>query len=317
MNQGIVGLGTVALDRIRRVPRIAGPDSKVRLGPVEVRPGGATANHLAWAACLGIPASCLGVVGQDDAGHFLLNAMRRAGIDCRGVHQGRGTTAVSEIFVDPTGERAIYMDFGRTADVSPALVRKLWRDHLSRCAVISLDLAQVPLTSVVRALRLTKRDALRVIDLDVPPSVLTGREGIGSASDLRRVLEAASVLKPTLAAAAELTGKRDTLLAARALAARGFPLVLVTDGARGAAMASGRTSRRIPAFPTRRVADATGAGDAFLGGFLAGMCREWPPAESARLGAACGSVCVETVGAFPPPGARANVLVRAGFSGAL
>jgi D-arabinose 5-phosphate isomerase GutQ len=56
--------------------------------------------------------------------------------------------------------------------------------------------------------------------------------------------------------------------------------------------------------------DTTGAGDAFLGGLLAGLHRGLDWEDAARLGNACGAACVEKLGAFPDAAAssRARVL---------
>jgi D-arabinose 5-phosphate isomerase GutQ len=51
--------------------------------------------------------------------------------------------------------------------------------------------------------------------------------------------------------------------------------------------------------PVASRASSTGAGDAFLGGYLAGEALGLSPRDAARLGNACGAACVERVGAFP------------------
>ena len=59
-----------------------------------------------------------------------------------------------------------------------------------------------------------------------------------------------------------------------------------------------------------RVVDTTGAGDAFLGGLLAGLHAGLDLESAAKLGNACGGACCEQIGAFPdePERARARVL---------
>ena len=70
----------------------------------------------------------------------------------------------------------------------------------------------------------------------------------------------------------------------------------------------------IPAYPAR-VADPTGAGDAFCGGFLAGYSRNYDPLEGVLYGNVSASLKLEGSGAFYPldvlPGlaiARLNAL---------
>jgi sugar/nucleoside kinase (ribokinase family) len=52
----------------------------------------------------------------------------------------------------------------------------------------------------------------------------------------------------------------------------------------------------MPAFQVEAV-DATGAGDAFAAGFIAGVYLGWPLRETARFANAVGALCVTGVGA--------------------
>jgi sulfofructose kinase len=71
----------------------------------------------------------------------------------------------------------------------------------------------------------------------------------------------------------ELTGYGDPGRALGAIAREfGAPLVCVTLGAEGSLALCGGRELRTPAFPVDCV-DSTGAGDAFRGGFAAGILR--------------------------------------------
>lgn len=86
---------------------------------------------------------------------------------------------------------------------------------------------------------------------------------------------------------------------AEAIRARyGNRAVAITDGKRGCAIAAADAAVRIPAFRIRQV-DSTGAGDAFLGGMLAGLRwgLDWP--AIGRLANAAGAVCASHPGGFP------------------
>lgn len=73
--------------------------------------------------------------------------------------------------------------------------------------------------------------------------------------------------------------------------------LVVKDGARGSHVSSppGGPWRHVPAFRTE-VVDPTGAGDAFCGGYLAGMVRGASPWSSAAMGTVSASFVVEQVG---------------------
>lgn len=60
------------------------------------------------------------------------------------------------------------------------------------------------------------------------------------------------------------------------------------------------TVGRVPALPGLAVRDTTGAGDAFCGGFLAGLQRTGNPVVAAAYGTVAASFVVECEGALPP-----------------
>ena len=103
---------------------------------------------------------------------------------------------------------------------------------------------------------------------------------------------------------------------AEAVSMYGCEYVVIKCGARGQLLYDVDTKRKweIPAYPAR-IADVTGAGDAFCGGFMAGYCRNYDPLEGVLYGNISASLKLEGSGPFYPmdvlPGlaeARLNVL---------
>jgi arabinose-5-phosphate isomerase len=90
--------------------------------------------------------------------------------------------------------------------------------------------------------------------------------------------------------------------------------VVVTDGEAGCAIASDDFEGRVAA-PAIQVHDTTGAGDAFLGGLLAGLHHGLSWEDAGRLGNACGAACAEKLGAFPEDAASARSRVLALYEG--
>jgi ribokinase len=81
----------------------------------------------------------------------------------------------------------------------------------------------------------------------------------------------------------------------------GMEYIVIKCGARGQLLfiASNKRKWEIPAYPAR-VADPTGAGDAFGGGFMAGFCRNYDPLEGVLHGNISASLKLEGSGAFYP-----------------
>ncbi|MGH7865714.1 MAG: PfkB family carbohydrate kinase, partial [Candidatus Binataceae bacterium] len=301
----VVGCGSMVVDLFYRTPRIIGGEEKIVLqahggGAAMERAlvGGLTLNHLGWARVLGLDAGIFGKLGDDRHGEFLRAGMERLGIRHHLTFDG-SASSFATVFVDSAGERAIYMARGATAELTPGEVRSRHGAFIRRAQIVTTEISQLPLPTVIAILLYARSHSIpTVLDFDVPPrdSVPT----LGTRSELNRALKLATILKPAKSAARELIGAtRDVLKMAEAMRDRyGSRAVIVTDGERGCAIAAKGASIRVPAFRAKAV-DSTGAGDAFLGGVLAGLRWGLGWEQLGRLANAAGAVCVSRLGAFP------------------
>ncbi len=89
----------------------------------------------------------------------------------------------------------------------------------------------------------------------------------------------------------EQTGVSEAEIAARCGS------VIITYGADGSEIHTGRESLRIPPVEPKRVADPTGCGDAYRAGYLFGIANRAPVDVAGRLGSLLGSWQVEVEGA--------------------
>lgn len=312
----------MVVDRVHRAARIVGPDEKGALlrfsggGASHSSVGGVVLNQLGWASALGLRTGIFGKQGDDEPGRVLRAAMDRAGIEHHLTLDG-AASSVAEIFLEPSGERAIYFDPAATAELTAAEVRTRHAEFLCRGARLTTEVHQVPLAAVAEALRIARENGLETaVDLDEPPS--HALPALGDEASLDTVLRLADVLKPSKRAARELVGApgADALELARALRKRfGNQAVFVTDGGAGAAVSAEDFEGCVPA-PIVEVVDATGAGDAFFGGLLAGLHQGLGWEDAARLGNACGAACVERLGAFPADAAWARTRAFELYDGA-
>jgi sugar/nucleoside kinase (ribokinase family)/D-arabinose 5-phosphate isomerase GutQ len=316
----VVGIGSMVLDRMHRTRRILGAnekgllesvdDSPLQSGPVKTCIGGVLLNQLGWASLFGLRAGLFGRQADDDTGRILRAAMKRAGIETHLDLTG-SASSLAEIFIDAEGERAIYMAAGATAETTPEHVRKDHAEFVARANRLTTEVSQLPLDATLSALRLAHELGLStVVDLDILPS--DALVALGDQETLDAVLGEADLLKPTALAAAELFPEiirlEELVVALREKF--GAKTVVMTDGARGSLLCDDEGPRWVPAYCVSAVLDSTGAGDAFLGGLLAGQAMGLGLEDAARLGNACGAACVEQVGAFPdePDGLRARVI---------
>ncbi|RPJ17547.1 MAG: carbohydrate kinase family protein [Chloroflexi bacterium] len=88
---------------------------------------------------------------------------------------------------------------------------------------------------------------------------------------------------------------------AEAVSMYGCEYVVIKCGMRGQLLYDTNNKRKweIPAYPGR-LADPTGAGAAFSGGFLSGYCKNYDPLEGVLYGNVSASLKLEGSGAFYP-----------------
>ena len=115
---------------------------------------------------------------------------------------------------------------------------------------------------------------------------------------LKAILPHVDYFLPSFDEAVLLTGQRaprKIIAAFRAAGASG--VVGVKLGSRGCIVNWEGEEQLVPPLRVRNVVDATGAGDAFVSGFLAGILRGFDPFAAARVGNAVAASCITAVGA--------------------
>ncbi len=300
----VVGCGSMVVDLFYRTPRIIKADEKVildagsRSATIEqASVGGVVLNHLGWARVLGLETGIFGKMGDDRNGEFLREGMESLGIRHHLTLDG-SASSYATVFVDPAGNRAIYMMRGATAELKPGEIRARHGAFLKNARIISTEISQLPLKTVIAILKFAREQSIpTVLDLDVPPSDAIST--LGTRAELDQALKLATYLKPAKSAARELAQGGDPLTIGEQIRTRyGNEAVIITNAANGCAISAHDTSVRIPAFKVK-VVDSTGAGDAFLGGVLAGLLwkLKWP--EIGRLANAAAAIGIGRLGAFP------------------
>ncbi|MBI3788962.1 MAG: carbohydrate kinase family protein [Ignavibacteriales bacterium] len=103
---------------------------------------------------------------------------------------------------------------------------------------------------------------------------------------------------PSLEEAIRLTGKKQPEEIIQVFRQAGAPKVVgVKLGKEGCYISTMYEGRYIKSMRVNKVIDTTGAGDAFVAGFLAGILKGYNPFESARIGNAVAADCITAIGA--------------------
>lgn len=112
----------------------------------------------------------------------------------------------------------------------------------------------------------------------------------------KRLFSLINIYKSSLEEITVLTGESDINAAIKAIHDFGVKTVVVTLGAQGAVLSVEKTVYNIPPCNPRVYIDPTGAGDAFMGGFLTEYIRQKDAFWCACVGSAAASLVIEGIG---------------------
>ncbi|HYB92916.1 MAG TPA: PfkB family carbohydrate kinase [archaeon] len=125
-----------------------------------------------------------------------------------------------------------------------------------------------------------------------------------------KVLERVDVLKATEEEVKVAVGVKDVWKAMETVSEFAPKIVIVTRGIAGAFILIENSRYEVPAFKTSSIVDPTGAGDAFMGAFMAEYVQGKNPLWCAAVGSASASLVIEAIGpSFA--GSKDDVLKRA------
>ncbi|OKI26151.1 PfkB family carbohydrate kinase [Streptomyces sp. CB03911] len=279
----VVGLGLVMADLLVRCSELPGPETDPRVGSVDLRVGGATANVLTGLRRLGHEVSLAGAVGDDQLGRFLLDALAEAGVDTRYVTVARSSSPTCMVLETPTAgaqspARTLLWHLPEGLEDALVLDRRALDELVTGAGAVHVN-GRFP--EAAARLCAAARAAGRTVSLNI------GRGDVAQGADA--LVRYADVLVVSDEWARARTGLSAPAEACRALAATtGARLVSVTAGADGSWTAP---SRGLPAHtpavtPTGGVVTTVGAGDAYHAGLLAAHLSGLDLAAAARRGAA-------------------------------
>jgi ribokinase len=290
----VVVVGSINMDLTVRVEELPRPGQTVLGGDVVHGTGGKGANQAVAASRAGATSLLIGAVGEDAAGAAALAALAAEGVDTSGVRRvPQRPTGTALIVVDRAGENQIAVASGANRNLTGSVVRELLKP-LQAKRVVVLSSLEVSDDAVAAAAATARERGWRFILNPAP---------FRSIPD--SVLGADPILTPNETEAASLLGKGAALDwsavlkrpgAAASLVPAGLGQLVVTLGAAGALVVSGRRVAHVPA-PRVEVIDSTGAGDVFNGILAAALAHGRGLEEAVRLAVVGGSLSTRAEGA--------------------
>jgi sugar/nucleoside kinase (ribokinase family) len=294
LNNPIICLGIMVADVIGW-PMHTLPEKGrlVLVDEMSLHTGGGAINTATALARLGLPVQVVGKIGSDPFGDFLVSALTRRGISTRGVARDPDVgTSSTMVMVDDDGERSFVHYIGANArltldDVDLAMLNRASILYVTGALVLP-GIDGEPTAELMKQAR--ERGVLTFLD--------TVWDGTGRwMAVIEPCLPYVDYFVPSLHEARALTGQNEPTDAARALLDHGVGTVGLKMGCDGClVMTDNGKLIRQPAFKVKPV-DATGAGDSFSAGFIAGVWLGLSLERTARLANAVGAMCVTGVGA--------------------
>ena len=280
----LLAAGYLNADVTATVPHIPTSGERVTAISISRSSGGMTANAACAASRFGLRTEFFGHVGDDREGDAAISELERFGVGTRWIVRSSTLTTTALVLLNPDGERTIISE-PMNFDYGP--LEEALEEHSQETDIcVHVDGYRLP--EAVDLLRQARALGYRTsADLD-------GIE-VGEFADCAPELASSLDL---LVLNARLSDALDPnpAIAAEKLMCLGAEVVAVTLGGRGA-MVAWRGGACLLRAPTVEVRDATGAGDAFVGAFLAGWLDGRSVEDAGRCAVAASAISVGAAGA--------------------
>lgn len=294
----VVTIGICTVDAIGMPVEDFPPPKGLRFfDSLAITTGGCAVNCAIALGKMGLACDTITKVGRDMLGDFIIAELGRYGVGCAGVVRQEGVNSpFTFVCVDRQGERRFIHTTGTNAtfcldDVDFGVIEGAKFVFVTGTALMptfdgrqagqvlarAQEAGKITLLDTVYVDTLSKEEWAEIIDPCLPhldyfiPSLpeAMGVSGLADPSDMARYFQ-----------------DKGCKAAAIKLDVEGV-FVREADG----------TETRVPAYVVDKVVDATGAGDSWSAGFLAGLSTGKSAPESAALGNATAAHCIQAPGA--------------------
>ncbi len=288
----VVCAGIVVADHLTTpISHVPAAGELVKADDLVLNIGGCASNAAVALSKLGIRSSVCGRVGDDVFGRYVADVLSAHQVDCRALTIDRERSTSQSLIINVSGQdRRFIHSFGANAGLSADDVAGALRDSTKVLYVggylILPGVDPKALADVFRQAR--GRGILTVLDVVTPAS---GRY----LDALRPVLAETDAFLPNTDEAALILGESDPIRQAEIFREMGAKLVAITMGSQGAIALSDSLRLRLGTYPVKYV-DASGGGDAFDAGYIAGLLDGRDLVDCLKLASALGASCVRAVG---------------------
>lgn len=275
------GVGFTNIDLIYsdmgRLPSIG---EEVFAGNFGMYLGGGVPATLITTNRLGVPSKILTFVGDDFFSAFAKDAYRACGVEIVNLYQGDDMPVILTSTMVCSQDRTFTSYRNRNIATDDA-GEEIYR-NLTGAKVVDMHPGFL---NVYRQLK--AEGTILLFD--------TGWEDDLSIEKYREYLELADYYLPNQKEALKITGAQTVEEAAEKLSAY-FRDVIIKLDKDGCVLKNEKGMQRVHSMRGVKSVDATGAGDAFMGGFIYGLYHDYPVEACIRFGNVTGGTCVQGIG---------------------
>ncbi len=254
--------------------------------------GGSAANTLIAVSSMGGSSYYSCKVADDDLGHFYLDDLKSARVDCNvdGKHKG-GITGKCLVMVTPDAERTMHTFLGISSELSPYEVNEEAIKNSSYCYLEGyLTTSETGKAANIAAREIAEQNNIKTALTFSDPFVVDNfreafSETIGNGIDLLFCNEA-EALSYT---------QKETIEDAITVIKTFAKTFAITLGAKGAILYDGANTINIDAHKVTAV-DTNGAGDLFAGAFMHGLTHGMDFEQAGNLASKAASIIVSQFG---------------------
>lgn len=258
---------------------------------LEIHTGGCANNTAIALSRLGVSVGAMGKIGNDHFGNLLLQTLNENRVDTTGIQQDDSTnTSFTFVAVASDGERSFCHYIGANGELSE---NDLAWDIIKTAKILHIAGALVmpnfdgqPMANVLKKAK----------TLGIKTSLDTAWDATGKwLETLEPCLPYVDIFLPSLVEAQQLTGTSEPNEISKFLHDYGINTIGIKMGENGSYVSTLKEKFYMPAYLVD-IVDATGAGDAYVAGFLTGIVKGWDLKSTTELASATGAACVTAIG---------------------
>jgi sugar/nucleoside kinase (ribokinase family) len=284
--------GTYILDIVGvPVSEIPPGGSRIFLDEIRLTVAGTAGGTAVPCGRLGLRTRAVGAVGSDEKAQWILDTLAREGIDTSLMEQIEGLpTSATILPIRPDGSRPVLHARGASAHwrITPSVQAAACQSKVLHLGGVGSLLAMDGEPSVALLRDAKAAGCITTLDL-----IQARSETLAKVEPLMPYVD---FFMPSIDETHALMGSADPETCARYFIDKGARACAVSLGADGSfVMTRDGLKFAVPAHDIQ-VRDTSGCGDAYTGGFIAGLVHDWDLRDCARLATATSAIVATGVG---------------------